>query len=106
MSGTCPHAGVGAPIDLGLHHRASAFNLVHGLVGDNCGGLSAQNLVRRLVGGTGGTLAEGFTATTFRLASLQQNLERFLFGGRGTNLLYDDSVSVSCNFCLAIVLGG
>ena len=98
--------GVGAPIDLGLHHRASAFNLVQGLGGDDCGELSAQNLVRRLVVGTGGILAEGFAATTLRLASLHQNIERFLFGRRGTNLLDDESVSMSCNFCLATLLGG
>ena len=55
--------------------------------------------------GVGGTLAEGFTATTFRLAGLHQNIERFLFGGRGTDPLDDKSIAVSCNFCLANLLG-
>ena len=51
--------------------RRSAFNLVHGFIWDSSSRLSAQNTVRRLVGGTGGTGAEGFAATTLRHASLQ-----------------------------------
>jgi len=125
------HAGVGAPIDLGLHQRAAAFLLAHGLVGENCGRLSAQNLVqrwaanlseglvsgssgsggaqttlRRLQGGIGGTGAGGFAATILHFTGLHKDPKSIFFGWRGTNFLHNSGATAPSSFTNAIAFGG